>query len=47
MVKLGGESETIQLLADCVQDIPFPKITEEDKEHSGVASNLTNITEIL
>ena len=31
----------------CIQDIPFPTITEEDKEHAGVASVLTNITEIL
>ena len=41
-----GCSDTIDSLLDCIQDIPFPPITEADKEHSGVPSTLTNITTI-
>ena len=41
-----GCSDTIDSLLDCIQDIPFPPITEADKEHCGVPSQLTNITTI-
>ena len=41
-----GCSDTIDSLLDCIQDIPFPPITESDKEHCGVPSALTNITTI-
>ena len=39
-----GTSDTIDSLLDCMQDIPFPNITEEDKEHAGVPSILTNVS---
>ena len=39
-----GHSDTIDSLLDCVQDIAFPQITEQDKEHAGVPSILTNVT---
>lgn len=38
-----GSSDIIDTLLDCIQDINYPTITEEDKEHSGVASILTNV----
>ena len=41
-----GCAATNESLLDCIQDIPFPPITEADKEHSGVPSTLTNITTI-
>jgi hypothetical protein len=41
-----GHSDIIDSLIDCVQDIQYPQITEEDKEHNGVPSTLTNITTI-
>jgi len=38
-----GSSDIIDALLDCIQDINYPTITEEDKEHGGVSSILTNV----
>ena len=47
IIKLGGMkcgNDAVESLLDLVQDIPFPKYNQNDLEHAGVPSQLTNIT---